>query len=351
MAFTIIDGGSFTSDGTNQDISLPSGMDMFKTWNVTQLAATNPNTVTNGLFFGAKFGSGASTNGRGIKTVKTTAMLDSQFAANTGFFYYTTAPIVEAQGASAITDISLANPAVVTQNHSYSDGDFLRIYSTTGDLTIGGMVFEISSSTSGTQYTLLGLPNTAANGLANGTAGYTRRVSQKEAVDPQMLYITNISPGSAVTAAPAGTIISTSVDPSRFYVVGNKVTISCPDSFGMSEISGLTGTITSLNISNAGGADVAAYNMLVDIDSSTFTAFAFPDTTASPTARLFATLAPAGSKTAYDAVTDVQTGYEFLKTPFHTGQFTPFIRLIGGAQSPAGASADVINWACYKFET
>jgi hypothetical protein len=254
----------------------------------------------------------------------------------------TTSPVVEPQAANAITGITAADPAVVSQTNTYSNGDFIRIYSTTGDLTIGGMVFQISS-VSGSGYTLLGLANTAANGLAAATAGFTRRVSTHAAVDPEFLYITNISKASQA-------VVSTSVDPAPFYVVGNKIHFSVPSSFGMTQMNQLTGTIVAVNAVSASDP-IGAYNVTVDIDSSAFTTFTFPLTTSSPTAALFATLAPAGSATTFNPNTLVQTGYEFQKTPFHTGQFTPYIFLSGGAQSPAGAASDVINWIAYKFET
>ncbi len=341
MAFTIITGDSFVSTGAGVKILLPSSADYVKTWNITQLTASNPNTVTNGEWFGPKFGVGASAAGTGIKTVKTTAMLESAFAAGTGFTYVTTSPVVEPQAANAITAITAANPAVVSQTNTYSNNDILRIYNTTGDLTIGGMTFEISSA-SGSGYTLLGLANVAGNGLAAATAGNTRRVSANEAVDPQYMYITNIS--QAIQA-----VVSTSVDPSRYYVVGNKIHLSVPSSFGMTQANQLTGTILAVNAVSATG-NIGAYNLTVDIDSSAFTAFTFPASALSPTATLFSTLAPAGSQTSFNPMTQVQTGYEFTKTPFHTGQFTPYLYLAGGAQSPAGAASDVINWIAYKLE-
>jgi len=145
MAFTIIDGGSFVSTGVGVRIPLPASADYFKTFNVTQLAASNPNTVVYGQWFGSKFGSGASAAGLGIQTVKTTALLDSNFGAGLGFTYVTTSPNVGAQSANAITGITAANPAVVTQTNTYSNGDFLRFYSTTGMLQLGGAAFQISS--------------------------------------------------------------------------------------------------------------------------------------------------------------------------------------------------------------
>lgn len=333
MAFTILTGDSFTSTGEGKKIILPSSADYFKTWNMTQLSATNPNTVTNGQWFGPKFGAGASPAGQGIKTVKTTSMLDSDFAAGTGFTYVTTSPNVEAQAANAITAITAASPAVVSQTNTYSEGDFVRIYNTTGMLQIGGMVFQISS-VSGSGYTLTGLR--AAGFAAPATAGNTRRVSKNAAVDPEFLFITEITKATQA-------VVRTSVDPTPYYVVGNKVHFSIPSSFGMTQMNNLTGTIISLNSTN--------YTMTIDIDSSAFTTFAFPASTSSPTAQLFATLSPAGSQTSFNPNTLVQTGYEFIKTPFHTGQFTPYLYLAGGAQSPAGANNDVINWIAYKLET
>lgn len=346
MAFTILDGGSFTSTGVNVKIPLPSSADYFRTWNLTQLAAAAPTVCVGGEWFGSKFGAGASAANDGVRWKKVGSSvvqmdLFSTSTASNGFTYVTSVPIVEAQNASAITAISAANPAVVTQTNTYNNGDFVRIYNTTGDLTIGGMVFQISSA-SGSGYTLLGLANVAGNGLAAATAGFTRRVSSNEAVDPQFLYITNISQATSA-------VVSTSVDPSAFYVVGNKIHFSVPSSFGMTQMNNLTGTITAVNAASA-SANIGAYNLTVNIDSTAFTAFAFPATTLSPTSYLFATLAPQGSQTSFNPVTLVQTGYEFTKTPFHTGQFTPYMLVSGGANSPGGANADVINWMSYKLE-
>ncbi len=346
MPFTILDGGSFTSTGAGVKINLPSSADYFRTWNITQMALTGT-VVVGGEWFGSKFGLGASPANDGLRWKKagSSAILIDTFSTSTasnGFTYVTVAPVVEAQAAAAITAISAANPAVVLQTNTYSDGDILRIYGTTGDLTIGGMDFQISSS-SGSGYTLLGLANVSGNGLAAATAGFTRRISKYEAVDPQFLYITNISKATQA-------VVSTSVDPSPYYVVGNLIHFSVPSSFGMKQMNQLTGKILAVNAVGASGS-IGAYNLTVDIDSTAFTTFAFPLSALSPTTPLFATLAPAGSRTQYDPNTLVQTGYEFQKTPFHTGQFTPFMYLAGGAASPAGANADVINWMSYKLES
>lgn len=340
MPFTILDGGSFTSTGVGVNINLPASADYFKTWNITQMPlAPATAVVIAGEWFGSKFGAGQTAANDGIrwkKTNSTNALNMDTFATSTasnGFTYVQSAPVVEAQAANAITAITAASPAVVSQTNTYSDGDIVRLYGTTGMLQIAGMDFQISSS-SGSAYTLVGLR--AAGFAAAGTAGFTRRISKYAAVDPQFLYITEITKATSA-------VVRVSRDPTPYYVVGMKLHFSIPSSFGMTQMNGLTGTITALSAAN--------YTMTVDIDSSAFTTFAFPTSASSPTSALFATVAPAGQKTAYDPNTLVQTGYDFTKAPFHVGQFTPFMFLAGGAQSPAGAASDVINWAAYKFES
>lgn len=339
MAFTIIDGGSFTSTGAGVKVLLPSSADYFQTWNITQmpLAPATP-VVVKGEWFGAKFGLGQTAANDGIrwkKSANTNVIVMDTFATSTasnGFTYVTDSPIVEAQAANAITAITAASPAVFTQTNTYSEGDIIRIYGTTGMLQYGGIDIQISSVT-GSGYTAIGL---RAAGLTAGTAGFTRRISTYAAVEPESMYVTEITKATQA-------VVRTSVDPTLYYVVGMKVRFSVPSSFGMVQMDGLTGTIVAMSS--------ADYTMTVDIDSSAFTTFAFPLTTQSPTARLFATIAPAGASTTFNPTTNIFTGYNFSLQPFHTGQFVPYMFLSGGAQSPAGASLDQINWAAYKFES
>lgn len=339
MPFTIITGGSFTSTGVGIKIPLPSSADYFKTTNITQMGL-NGTVCVGGEWFGSKFGVGASaaspaSNGLRWRKAGSSAILIDYFStatASDGFTYVTSVPYVEAQSANAITAISAASPGAVLQTNTYSDGDILQFYSTTGMLQLGGMGFQIST-VSGAGYTLIGLR--AAGFAAAGTAGYTRRVSKMLAVDPQFLYVTEITKATQA-------VVRCSVDPTAHYVVGMKVHFSVPYSFGMYQMNQLTGIIVAMSAAN--------YTMTVDIDSSAFTTFAFPASTTSPTSALFATVAPAGASTQFDPVTLVQTGYDFRYQPFHTAQFTPYMYLGAGAASPAGAANDVIDWMAYKFE-
>lgn len=337
MAFTQVNGGSFTSAGAGVRIPLPSSADYFKTWNVTQLGTAAPTACVAGEWFGSKFGSGASATNSGLRWRKaaSSAILIDSFStatASDGFTYVTEYPTVDAQNANAITGITAASPAVVSQTNTYANGDIVRVYGTTGMLQIAGMDFQISS-VSGAGYTFIGLR--AAGFATPATAGFTRRISNL-AVLPEFLYVTEITQA-------ASAVVRTSIDPTVSYAVGMKVRFSVPSSFGMTQMNNLTGTITALSAAN--------YTMTVDINSTAFTAFAFPASTSSPTAALFATVAPAGASTTQNQTTGVYTGYDFNLQPFRSGQFVPYMFLAAGSNSPAGSTNDVINWAAYKLET
>jgi len=333
MPFTIITGDTFTADGAGKKILLPSSADYFETFNVTQASATNPSTAYKCFWYGPKFGVGASPAGQGFKVVKTTSDLTSALAAGTGFTYVTSSPVIEAQNSAAITGITAASPAVVSQTaHGYSAGDIIQFYGTTGMLQISGMNFQIST-VNANDYTLIGLR--AGGFAAPATAGFTRRISKYAAVDPQYLYITEVTKATQA-------VVRVSVDPTAYYVVGMKLHFSVPYSFGMTELNGLTGTIVAISAAN--------YTMTVDIDSSAFTTFAFPASASSPISPLFATVAPAGASTKRDPNTYVETGYNFQYQAFHTGQFVPYMYLAAGTLSPAGSASDIINWTAYKLE-
>jgi hypothetical protein len=146
------------------------------------------------------------------------------------------------------------------------------------------------------------------------------------------LYVTNIT-----QAAQA--VVTVSIQ--HQYVVGQKIHLSIPSGFGMQEADQQTAIILA----------VTAYTMTVDLNTSSFSAFAFPPSSAIPGAPGFATLAPAGQSTQYDPTSGVQTGYNFSYAPFHSGNFIPFMYLAAGAQSPAGQEGDVIQYQCFKYES
>lgn len=340
MAFTIITGGSFTSTGVAVQIPLPSSADYVKTWNITQLSATNPNKVAMCEWFGANFGAGQSAVGGGIAYTNNGSgvLAPSALSNPAGFTYVTTTLPQVSAVTTSVTNITDANPAVVSQTNTYPNGTVVIFYGTTGMLQIAGIPFQISSA-SGSGYTLLGLDSSGFASVAS--AGSTRAISNYYAAEPQFLYVTKITQA-------ANCIVWTSVDPSLYYVVGMKVKLTVPYSFGMVQADQLTGTILALNTASN------AYSMTLNINTTAFTAFSFPLTGNVPgvMSQGFPTVAPAGASTTFNPVTNVYTGYNFGLQPFHTGQDVPYILLgtTSGGAGPAGSNADVINWMAYQME-
>jgi hypothetical protein len=314
MAFTLLAQYKFTSTGAGKKIPLPGDADMVRVLNYTQDATTQ--ATGRGVRFEWRKG---MIDDYAIETLKTnnTNALNETIVTSGGFTYVPVAPITEAVVTGGTT-ITQAAGAACTVTNSYANGDRIRMLGCTGMRQIAGMDFTISS-VSGAGFTLLGLDSSGF--AAPGTAFTCRRISLLDAVEPRFLFITGIS-----QAASAVVTVSTT----HSYTVGDLIHFSIPSSFGMVEMNGLTGRISA----------IGTYTITVDINSSAFTAFAFPANTLVPTTPLFATLAPAGQRNTYDVA----------YAPFHSGEFTPYIWLAAGAQSPAGSTSDVIYVDVFKAE-
>jgi hypothetical protein len=199
-----------------------------------------------------------------------------------------------------------------------------------------GMTFTISS-VSGSAFTLLGL--NASGFSAGATSFQVRRVNQFTPVEPSFLFVTNVT-----QAAQAQVTVSQA---NNVYL-GQKLEFTIPGSFGMVQLNNF---YQSQNLPAVVTSIVDAYNFTINVNTTNFTAFAFPASALSPTAQLFATVAPAGQSTQFNPITGVQTGYNFNQIPFHSGVFIPYMYVPAGAQSPGGSAGDVIVWQAYKMET
>lgn len=336
MAFTIVTQGTFVQPATaiSQVIPLPSGVDYFKTINITQMGTASPTGCVAGEWFGG--GITAINDGLRWRKAGSSAILIDKFSnstASNGFTYVNAPPQPEA--AVTGTAITAANPAVVTMTNTYSEGDVVQLYGTTGMLQIAGMAFTISS-VSGSGFTLLGLD--ASGFAAPATAVIARRIGKMMPVEPRFLYVTGI------TKATQGVV---TVSEKHNYVVGQKVEFTIPQSMGMVQ---LNNYYLNQNLPPVITA-VTDYTFTINVNTSSFTTFAFPASTTSPTSQLFATVASAGQSTQYNFVTGVQTGYNFQYVPFHSGNFIPYMYLPAGSNSPAGSASDTIVWQAYKMET
>ena len=304
---SLIQRGSLTSDGTAQSINLPNGATYFRAQNMTQAATTQ--ATGRGVNF-EWFPSMATDSALEWKKTNSTDALN-MVVVTSGGFTYRVAP-QQPEAAFTISSITNATPAVVTTTapHGYSNGDRVRVYGTTGALQYSTMDFTVSSVAS-TTFTLLGLntPGSAATG------GSVRRIAKNSEVLPEYVYITGVTQATSA-------VVTLSL--AHNFVVNQVLYFDVPSDMGMTQLNGLSGKVTA----------VGTYTVTVDIDSSGFTAFAFP---ATGTRMQFASVGSSGQRNSYNSTT----------VPFHSGNYIPQMILAAGAQSPAGSTGDVVEWEAH----
>jgi hypothetical protein len=315
---TVVSQGSFVSDGNARSIPLPSGVDYFVTQNWTQsIAQANNSTVTAWWYRGfpanssmilQQFGGGGQ-------------VLQGVYNGTHGFTYIDSS--INNPGAGvAITAISGANPPVVDTGSTagLSNGSIVRIINVIGAEQISGMDFTIGGLIANTSFTLANMPAIAA-AAAPGANAVWRKIPYYPYFYPSRRYIT------AITQA-AQAVVTVSVN--HQYVVGQLVRFSVPAAFGMVQMDQLVGEITA----------VTAGTFTVNIDSSAFTAFAFPLNAAVPFSQ--AVVVPLGEGT------DSSIANPNLLDDATVNQAFTGMLLSGGNLDPAGNNNDLIYWQAMK---
>lgn len=247
--------GRFTSDGVSQTVTLPwlpSKFELLNTSHFADLGATTE-VIT------ASWQEGMAANSviTGNKTSGAATIALPALNATNGIRVVDTS-IQTPEAPVTGTAITAANPAVVTSTaHGYLVGDRIRVYNTTAMLQIAGMDFTVTAVGGANSYTL-GYLN-ASGFAAAATALTTRRLPNIPIYEPRRLFIT------AITQA-ASAVVTMSV--THGLSVGQVIRLKVPAAFGMVEADGLQGEITAVSTANN--------TITLDIDSTAFSAFAFP---------------------------------------------------------------------------
>lgn len=328
VVFSGTNQGIFTSSGSAQIIQLRSDLDWMWVKNLTVSYAAGAGT-------GAEFyWQRGMTQGRGTiytKTAVTNALQVGQIAANSGFYLVDSS--VNLPGPSlALTGITNGNPPVVNTANtgSLNNGDIVRIFNTVGAHQLAGLDFTIGAINAGVSFTLAYMAQIVN---ANPGAGTFRRIPYDPIYYPTHRYITKIS-----QAAQA--IVTLSV--THGYTVGQVIRFIVPTvtaaAYGMTELNGLQGTIVAVGQADADGV---TNTITVDIDTTGFTAFAFPLTAAPGFTP--AQVVPVGSNTAEGLALNTNILADATVNNGYIG-----IQLMAGANSPAGVANDSIYWVAGK---
>jgi len=255
--------GTFTSDGAVRSITLPSGYDSFELINITDAgsaAAATP--VMRAKGYSSLPAGYAYLN---LKTNGAATLALESMITTAGFTFVTDSGDQTPGAAVALTAITAASPAVISSASPAVVGDIVRVYSTTGMLQVGGWDFTVSATNPGVTQTIANLPAGGAdlNFAAAATAGFIRVIPFNPRYYPPARRIVDIVQG-------ASTVIALNV--THNYVVGQQVRIMMPAGWGMPQINGLLGTITAIGTA----VSTSTNTITVNIDSTGFTAFAWP---------------------------------------------------------------------------
>lgn len=321
MDNTIITQGRFTSDGTPKMLSIRSDVDWMEVINFTEGTTV---TGSRGVKYEWQRGLAANNGFVYVRNAGGTAVdfRTSVSLAVPGFTLLDSSSQVP--GAPiALTAITAANPPVVTiaANANLLTNDVVRLERLDNQpqaAAIDYTIEKLSATTFSLRYMFLA-------GSVASTAGFYRIIPFQPMFYPRNRTI------SAITQAASAVVTMTVT---HGYTVGQEVRLTVPAAFGMTEMDGLSGTITAVTSG-------ATNTITLNIDSSGFSAFVFP--AAGDLPFTLAQVVPFGEDTAQALL----SGTDILGDATRNTAFLG-MRLGTGITSPAGSNGDVIYWKAGK---
>jgi hypothetical protein len=317
MAYdTVIQQGSFTSDGTTKLLSIRSDVDWMYVYNYTNAGVTDDNSVE----FYWQRGMAPLAGVRKFKSAGGNT-LNETVMTTTGFTLVDTStnPLTARVAITAGTNIT--RPVYSTGSTAgLVEGSVVLLTNLTGQQDLSGIEFQVGTIVTDTSfklsYALANAPGAAA------TAGFWRKVKWDPIFYPRRRFVANIS--QAVAA-----VVTCTVD--HGLTVGQKVRMVVPAVYGMVQMDGLQATITA----------VTANTFTTNIDSSAFTAFVFPLPASVPFSPSL--VVPFGEDTAQALSSGANILADATINEAVIGMLLP-----GGEDAPGGAAENVMYWRAGK---
>lgn len=287
--------GRFTSTGGAKSIYLPFKPDAVEFWNYTAGATPAENGVPY-AYWDASMGQGYAL----ANYFNATPVLSMGAVTANGISTFSAGQMLQYGAAMQISGITKASPAVVTtaSAHGLASGDvvvFQGLYSTqytAGMAQLDGIAFTVTV-TGSTTFTI---PWNTNQSNYTALAGSPTGAFVKKVLYPY-LYVPGGCVISAITTGSTTTIDTASA---HNFVVGQTVAFRVPESWGTIELNSLPNSVTPGSPIYAQVISVTDYNtFVVNVDSSSYTAFDSNQTIAS---------VPGLSFPQVVAVGDVNTG-------------------------------------------
>ncbi len=310
--------GKFTSTGVNTNIAIRSDVDFMWVYNYTTASAAGGA----GCQFYWQRGMDAGT---GLVYSKTAAVhaLELDNMTSGGFTLFDTSLYTVGNAVATTSSTNAAQPVIATGSTAgLATGSVVRLSGIAAVPTICGIDFEIDTVVANTSFRIR-WPLDNAPGAVGG-AGFYRIVPTEPQFAPRRRFVVDIA------SVGATTVVTTSV--THGYAVGEEVRMYVPSAAnGMVEINDQQGTITAV--------DTVNNTFTLDIDSSSYTSFAWPvaaDSPYSPAQCMAFGSDAAGNVTLLDDAT---------RNVAEIG-----MTLGGGVGFPAGDTGDVIYWVAGKSD-
>lgn len=287
--------GTFTSNATPSAVTLnlPAGATEIEVINITDLNTPAATVIKAEGFANGAAGTAIIHTGNGATP---NVLAPTGIVAN-GFTFFDDSGLATNGAAvvNAASAISNAAPPVVTSPGGLPNvGDVVRLFNTTAALQLAGMDYTVTASDAGS-FTL-GYVATAPGSAA--TANTWRTIPIGTPVSPAVDTASAIAPNprfyprtryiTGITAA-ANAVVSLSV--AHQFRVGEKVRITVPANWGMTELNGALATIVAVSYGT-----VAANSNTITLDISTvgMTAFAYPTSAIAGAGVSFPMVTPVG---------------------------------------------------------
>jgi hypothetical protein len=276
---------SFVSSGAATSFALPNNAVKVQLFDLSNAATTAAQVAAGGAvtaLYQYSFGLLGMSSGSGysFSTVASgapPAVVQESVLGTDGYTFFNSS-LLTPGAAIATTGVTAANPAVVsTANTSglLPLNSIVRMINVTNMQQISSIDFTVGSIVANTSFQLAYMNTT---GFVAGGAGFYRILPFDPIYYPRRRTITGISqaPQAVITMSVA-----------HGYTVGQQVRISVPAAFGMTQMDGLLVTILAVTTG-------ATNTITVNVDSSAFSAFAFPSSAVAATGVTFAEVTPVG---------------------------------------------------------
>lgn len=223
-------------------------------------------------------------------------------------------------------------------------GDYVRLYGTTGELQIAGYTFQVTAVTANTSITLGYMATSGITFAADATAGTVVKFIPNR-MYPRWRYIANIT-----QAAQAKVYFTERHD----FTAGEIVSFRVSSAFGMDEINNVQARVLSV-VNEDPSAATPESSITLDLDTSGFTAFAFPTSAVAA-----AGVSPAVCVPSSSGVVPFNGSATVAQQPPGTNLLDAFdnrnVRLIQfgnglfNVSSFTSTDGDVWSWQAYKYD-